>query len=128
MDDVCDIADFCSTVSPEARIARAGRQLAALAAREDTVRAFVCHDADAARALCAAGTNGPLSGALIGVKDIIATETFPTRYGLAAPAPPGPRHDAWCVAQARRLGGVVLGKTVCTAFAYPRPGPTTNPH
>jgi amidase len=23
---------------------------------------------------------------------------------------------------------VLLGKTVCTSFAYPRPGPTTNPH
>jgi Asp-tRNA(Asn)/Glu-tRNA(Gln) amidotransferase A subunit family amidase len=128
MDVVCDTPDFCATVSPEARIARAERQLAALAAHEDTVRAFVCHDADAARLLCVAGMDGPLRGALIGVKDIIATEAFPTRYGLADAEPSGPRHDAWCVARTRRLGGVVLGKTVCTAFAYPRPGPTTNPH
>jgi len=39
----------------------------------------------------------------------------------------GPRVDAWCVARARRLGGVILGKTVCTEFAFPLPGPTTNP-
>ena len=137
MDDACDTLDFCATVSANARIARAERQLAALAAHENTVRAFVCYDpdtarrqcaTDAARRQCAAGMDGPLGGALIGVKDIIATETFPTRYGLADPEPADARHDAWCVARARRLGGVVLGKTVCTAFAYPRPGPTTNPH
>jgi Asp-tRNA(Asn)/Glu-tRNA(Gln) amidotransferase A subunit family amidase len=40
----------------------------------------------------------------------------------------GPREDAWCIARLRGLGATVLGKTVCTAFAYPRPGPTTNPH
>jgi Asp-tRNA(Asn)/Glu-tRNA(Gln) amidotransferase A subunit family amidase len=128
MNAVRSTPDFCATVSADARVARAERQLAALAAQEDTVRAFVCHDADAARLLCVAGTEGPLRGALIGVKDIIATEAFPTRYGLADHEPSGPRHDAWCVARARRLGGVVLGKTACTAFAYPRPGPTTNPH
>jgi Asp-tRNA(Asn)/Glu-tRNA(Gln) amidotransferase A subunit family amidase len=128
MDVVGDTSDFCATVSADARVARAAWQLAALAMREDTVRAFVCHDADAARRLCVAGADGPLRGALIGVKDIIATEAFPTRYGLAESEPSGPRHDAWCVARARQLGGVVLGKTVCTAFAYPRPGPTTNPH
>lgn len=128
MDAVRDTPDFCAAMSPDARAALAERQLAALTAREATVRAFVCHDADAARRQLAAGTDGPLRGALIGVKDIIATEAFPTRYGLDDPDPAGPRHDAWCVARARQLGGVLLGKTVCTAFAYPRPGPTTNPH
>jgi Asp-tRNA(Asn)/Glu-tRNA(Gln) amidotransferase A subunit family amidase len=29
---------------------------------------------------------------------------------------------------AKRLGATVLGKTVCTEFAYPMPGPTINPH
>jgi len=128
MDAVCEVPDFCATVSLDARIWRLERQLAALAGREAIVRAFACHDADDARRQAAADVDGPLRGALIGVKDIIATEAFPTRYGLADPAASGPRHDAWCVARARRLGGVVLGKTVCTAFAYPRPGPTTNPH
>jgi len=126
--DARDMPDFCATASAGARAVRAERQLAALAGREAIVRAFVCHDADAARRQLAAATDGPLGGALIGVKDIIATETFPTRYGMADPDPCGPRQDAWCVARARRLGGVVLGKTVCTAFAYPLPGPTTNPH
>lgn len=100
------------------------QQLAALAAREATVRAFVCHDADNARQH-AAQAKGPLAGALIGVKDIITTADFPTRYGMADE---GPRQDAWCVARVKQLGATILGKTVCTAFAYPLPGPTTNPH
>jgi len=120
--------DFCATPATGARAGRAERQLAALDAREDTVRAFACHDADAARRHLATHAGGPLGGALIGVKDIITTQGFPTRYGLDDTCPTGPRHDAWCVARARALGGVILGKTVCTAFAFPRPGPTTNPH
>jgi Asp-tRNA(Asn)/Glu-tRNA(Gln) amidotransferase A subunit family amidase len=120
-------SDFCAAASASARAPRAERQLVALDAREDAVRAFVCHDADAARRL-ATYTDRPLGGALIGVKDIITTEAFPTRYGLDDTNPAGRSHDAWCVARARQLGGVILGKTVCTAFAFPRPGPTTNPH
>ncbi len=117
--------DFCATVSPADRAERADRQLAALAAREATVHAFVRHDAAAARQHAA---DGPLAGALIGVKDIIATEAFPTRYGIDTTEEVGLRHDAWCVARVRQLGATILGKTVCTAFAYPKPGPTTNPH
>jgi len=119
--------DFCSS-APEARAALAERQLAALAERESVVRAFVCHDTEAARRGLARHAPGPLSQALIGVKDIIETSDFPTRYGSSNPAVIGPRADAWCVAEAQRLGGVILGKTVCTEFAYPLPGPTTNPH
>ena len=122
-------SDFCAAVTPAAREALVERQLAALAAREDVVRAFVCHDTEAARRRVAAAPPGPLAGALVGVKDIIATEAFPTRYGSHDPnAAAGPRRDAWCVGQLLLLGGTVLGKTVCTEFAYPLPGPTTNPH
>ena len=122
-----DLADFCAATTKEARLALAERQLAALARREVTVRAFVCLDVDAARRRLVQ-QDGPLSGALIGAKDIIATADFPTRYGSLDPETEGPRRDAWCIAEARRRGAALLGKTVCTAFAYPRPGPTTNPH
>lgn len=132
MESVHDTPDFCTDLSPDARAARAARQLAMLADRESTVRAFVCHDMQVARRQLAADTGDaladPLHGVLIGVKDIIATEAFPTCCGLDGPDPFASMHDAWCVARARQLGGVILGKTVCTAFAYPRPGPTTNPH
>ncbi|HXA71323.1 MAG TPA: hypothetical protein VNW24_12790, partial [Stellaceae bacterium] len=59
--------DFCSS-APEARAALAERQLAALAERESVVRAFVCHDTEAARRGLARHAPGPLSQALIGVK------------------------------------------------------------
>jgi Asp-tRNA(Asn)/Glu-tRNA(Gln) amidotransferase A subunit family amidase len=106
-------------------LTEAERQIAALNTREPTVRAFVCHDAERALQQAAAAA-GPLAGVLIGVKDIIATADFPTRYGMTEDA--GRREDAWCVARLKQLGGTILGKTVCTAFAYPLPGPTTNPH
>jgi Asp-tRNA(Asn)/Glu-tRNA(Gln) amidotransferase A subunit family amidase len=128
MDALTDTRDFCAAVAAGARAALAERQLAALAAREQVVRAFVCCDAGAARDNLAQPSSGPLAGALVGVKDIICTADFPTRYGSRDCDDAGPRHDAWCVAETRRLGGTVLGKTVCTQFAYPLPGPTTNPH
>jgi amidase len=62
------------------------------------------------------------------VKDVINTAAFPTLYGSTDPDNSGPRLDAWCVEAVQRLGGIILGKTVCTQFAYPLPGPTTNPH
>ena len=120
-------ADFCAAVAPEARAALAERQIRTLAEREKVVRAFVCSNPDAARRQATIPSDGPLGGALIGVKDIIATADFPTRYGSTDPELVGPSHDAWCVARAKRLGGIVLGKTVCTEFAFPLPGPTTNP-
>jgi Asp-tRNA(Asn)/Glu-tRNA(Gln) amidotransferase A subunit family amidase len=115
--------DFCASRD---RSALVERQLATLAAREPVVRAFVICDAAAARA--AQSSEGPLAGALIGVKDIITTADFPTRYGADDAGERGRREDAWCVAQVRRLGATILGKTMCTEFAYPVPGPTTNPH
>ena len=115
--------DFCANRN---RRALTERQLAALAAREPVVRAFAIYDAAAARATKSG--KGPLAGALIGVKDIITTADFPTRYGADDAQERGLRRDAWCIAQVRRLGATILGKTVCTEFAYPVPGPTTNPH
>lgn len=116
-----------STLSPEARLALADRQLAALAARESVVKAFATLDVAAARRHLGAAATGPLAGLLFGVKDIFLTADFATRCGFAE-GEVGPRHDAHVIAAARRLGAILLGKTVCTPFAYPKPGPTTNPH
>ena len=123
MDAEIAAQEFCASRN---RRALTERQLAALAAREPVVRAFVICDAAGARS--AQSKEGPLAGALIGVKDIITTADFPTRYGADDTEERGPRVDAWCVAQVRRLGATILGKTMCTEFAYPTPGPTTNPH
>lgn len=123
-------ADFCGATTREARLALAERQLQRLAVHEATVRAFACHGRpdDLRRAVAAAAATGPLSGALIGVKDIITTAEYPTFYGSREGRASGPRQDAWAVAQARAHGGIILGKSVCTEFAIPVPGPTTNPH
>ena len=59
-------------MTPDFR-AQAEAQLAAFVAREPEIQAFVCADVDAARRQLAAPMPGPLSGALIGIKDIIAT-------------------------------------------------------
>jgi len=123
MDREIAAGDFCASGNRRALVER---QLAALAACEPVVRAFATCDAAAARA--ALSSRGPLAGALIGVKDIITTADFPTRYGAYGAEERGPRRDAWCVAEVRRLGATILGKTACTEFAYPAPGPTTNPH
>src|SRR5260370_30940916 len=128
MDTQTDTRDFCGAAAAEARDALVERQLAALAEHEPVMRAFVCYDVDAARQSLEHRTSGPLAGALVGVKDIICTADFPTRYGASDPGDAAPRRDAWCVGEPRGRGGTGLGKTVCTQFAYPIPGPTINPH
>ena len=71
---------------------------------------------------------GPLSGVVLGVKDIFDTGDQPTEYGSPIYAGHQPRGDAGVVAQLRAAGAVALGKTVTTEFAVMHPGPTTNPH
>ena len=107
MDAEIATPDFCATRD---RIALIERQLVTLAARESVVRAFVIRDELGARA--AQSGSGPLAGTLIGVKDIITTADFPTRYGANDAGERGPRRDAWCVAELRRLGAAILGNTV----------------
>src|SRR5260370_16049647 len=128
MDTQTDTRDFCGAAAAEARDALVERQLAALAEHEPVMRAFVCYDVDAARQGLPQRSSGSVAGALVGVKDIICTAYFPTRYGASDPGDAAPRRDAWCVGEPRGRGGTVLGKTVCTQFAYPIPGRTINPH
>jgi len=117
------VNDFCAASSPAQRAALAQHQLEAIAAQEGVIHAFTCMD-PAARG----EDSGPLAGALIGVKDIITTADFPTHYGSPFRDNEGPRIDAWCVGEAKRLGAVILGKTVSTEIAFALPGPTVNPH
>jgi Asp-tRNA(Asn)/Glu-tRNA(Gln) amidotransferase A subunit family amidase len=112
--------------------------LARISDRETIVGAW-CHLADdlalaAAKSLDGRGGSGgnhsgwPLAGLPVGVKDIIDTADMPTAYGSAAYAGHRPKSDAACVALVRAAGGIVLGKTVSTEFAYFQPGKTANPH
>ncbi|KAF9869642.1 hypothetical protein CkaCkLH20_12829 [Colletotrichum karsti] len=71
---------------------------------------------------------GPLHGFVIGVKDAILTEDFPTTYGSPIHANDGPLHDAASVAVLRRNGALIMGKTTTTEFTATFEGPgTRNP-
>ena len=70
---------------------------------------------------------GPLRGLPFAVKDLYDTCQFPTAYGSQAYANHKPMADAALVAMLKQTGGVVLGKTVTTEFAFSHPGPTRNP-
>ncbi len=70
---------------------------------------------------------GALAGIPVGVKDIIATAGMLTTNGSPIYADAVPDEDAWIVAETKRLGGTVFGKTVTTEFAWRHPGPTVNP-
>jgi Asp-tRNA(Asn)/Glu-tRNA(Gln) amidotransferase A subunit family amidase len=71
--------------------------------------------------------NGRLFGIPFGVKDIIETKGLATEYGSPIYKGRIGTADAAIVRQMRQRGGVVLGKTHTTSFAYRTPAPTHNP-
>jgi Asp-tRNA(Asn)/Glu-tRNA(Gln) amidotransferase A subunit family amidase len=101
----------------------------AIAANESKIGAFVTLDLDAARA--AADETGlvtmPLRGLPVGIKDIYDTADLPTQYGSPIYSGFRPRADSVAVALVRRAGGLILGKTVTTQFAFMVPAGTRNP-
>ncbi|NKB56051.1 MAG: amidase [Alphaproteobacteria bacterium] len=103
-----------------------------IAAREPDVEAWAHIDPDAAladaRARDREAPKGPLHGVPVGFKDVIETFDMPTAYGSAIYPGHRPVADAACVALIRAAGGVILGKTVTTEFAFVNPGKTRNPH
>jgi Asp-tRNA(Asn)/Glu-tRNA(Gln) amidotransferase A subunit family amidase len=106
--------------------------LARIADREAEVQAW-CHlDPEealaAARALDKGSRRGLLHGLPIGFKDIFDTADMPTGYGSPIYAGHRPAWDCTPVALTRAAGGIVVGKTVTTEFAYFHPGKTQNPH
>ncbi|OZA99318.1 MAG: amidase, partial [Rhizobiales bacterium 39-66-18] len=83
---------------------------------EKDVRAFAVLDLDAARTAAQAPgqADRPLAGLPFAVKDILDTRELPTEYNSPIFAGHRPATDAPVVSQARRGGGVLLGKTVTT--------------
>jgi amidase len=102
-----------------------------IAAREPEIGAWSFVDRERAlaeaRARDAEKPRGALHGVPVGIKDIIDTADMPTTYGSPIYARHRPTIDAACVALIRRAGGIPLGKTVTTEFAYFAPGKTKNP-
>ena len=70
---------------------------------------------------------GPLHGVPVGIKDIYDVAGMPTTGGARPWAHTRPARDATAVAHVRAAGGILLGKTVTTEFAYRDPAPTRNP-
>ncbi|WP_029004345.1 amidase [Azorhizobium doebereinerae] len=101
----------------------------AIAEQEADVGAFAALDLDGARAAAAAPglAARPLAGLPVGIKDILDTADLPTAYGSEAYAGNQPRTDAAVVRQVKRAGGLVLGKTTTTEFAFLKPTATRNP-
>lgn len=101
--------------------------LARIAAEDQTLRAFVCTLAADDAAAMARQLRGPLAGVPVAVKDIFDTHDLPTSYGSPIyPAQPA-RVDAAVVAALHRAGGLVIGKSSTTEFAYLEPTATLNP-
>ncbi len=103
-----------------------------IAEREPTVGAWQFIDPDRARAQARAAdgrpSGGELNGIPVAVKDLFDTFDMPTTYGSPIYENHQPAADASSVAITRAAGGVIMGKTVTTEFAYFQPGKTANPH
>lgn len=69
-----------------------------------------------------------LKGLPFAVKDVIDTAHIPTRMGSDIHNLRIPTMDASCVSAIKAAGGILMGKTVTTEFAYFKAGKTNNPH
>lgn len=99
--------------------------------RETDIRAWAYLDPEKAiydaRNSDTLGNPGPLAGIPIGVKDIFDTKNMPTRHGSSIYESNFPNSDSEIISHTRKLGGIIMGKTVTTEFAWRNPGPTVNP-
>lgn len=95
--------------------------LARIAQREHVVGAWAALNAGAAllqaRRLDREPARSAFHGVPIGIKDVIATADFPTRYNSAIYANAVPDRDAHVVRRARQAGMIILGKTTTQEFA-----------
>ena len=108
--------------------------LARIDSIETQIRAWVTIDRDAVLAEARACETearqkrfrGPLHGIPIGIKDVFYTKGLRTTMGSSLFNDFVPDSDARVVANLKRAGAIVLGKSVTTQFAYLDPGPTGN--
>ena len=106
-----------------------------IAARDALIRAWAAIDPEIALAQARRldalppDQRGPLHGLPVGVKDVIHTRDFPTRYNSPLHADAAGAPDAASVTLLRRAGAVILGKTTTVEFAgVGATPPTRNPH
>lgn len=77
------------------------------------------------RRRAAGATVGPLHGAPIGIKDLIATSDMPTAAGSAVLAGHQPAEDADAVRQLKKAGAIILGKHCTHEFGLGADEPPT---
>ena len=70
--------------------------------------------------------DGPLSGLIVAVKDLIDVGGWPTTNGTSGDPPEPASRDAAVVASLRRIGARIIGKTALNEYAYGVTG--YNPH
>ena len=100
--------------------------LAAIAARNDELRAFITVTAESARAaarqadheLGAGADRGPLHGIPIAIKDLIDQTGTPTTAGSRVPPARPASSDAVVVERLRSAGAVLVGKTNLHEYAF----------
>jgi len=102
-------------------------RLAGLRAADAGLHAFSALLDEGAAEQQAGVLQGPLAGQWIAVKDIFDTADLPTGYGSPIYAGHQPASDAAIVGIVRRAGGLVIGKSETTEFAFLEPAPTRNP-
>jgi Asp-tRNA(Asn)/Glu-tRNA(Gln) amidotransferase A subunit family amidase len=91
------------------------------------LRAFASIREEASAIALSDQLEGPLAGQWVAVKDIFDTADLPTEYGSPIYTGHRPATDAPLVGLVRRAGGLVIGKSVTTEFAYLQPADTLNP-
>ena len=101
--------------------------LAAIRTANASLKAFTALRDDTSASSMARQLTGPLAGKLIAVKDIFDTADFPTAYGSPIYSGHQPSTEAAMVGIIRKAGGLVIGKSVTTEFAYLQPASTLNP-
>ena len=101
--------------------------LAKLRAADAGLGAFAAVRDDASAAALAQRLQGPLAGQWVAVKDIFDTADLPTGYGSPIYQGHRPAAEAALVGVIRRAGGLVIGKSVTTEFAFLQPAATLNP-
>ena len=102
-----------------------------IADREPVVRAWSHLAGEEALAVACeldrSGRKNLLHGVPFGLKDIFDTADMPTTYGSPIYVGCRPAADSSAAALPRAAGGILLGKTVTTEFAFMQPAKTRNP-
>lgn len=101
--------------------------LLALRDANQNLKAFASLRAEADALALARQLTGPLAGKLVALKDIFDTADLPTAYGSPIYEGHQPATESAMASLVRTAGGLVIGKSVTTEFAYLHPAATLNP-